>query len=225
MRLQKLFPVLFLLGACAAPHGPQSSMMGEEVSTLRQEHAELSRQVETLQQRLQDMEMRLQAQQAALAGITSGGPTQMVTPSGQNASQPGAVTNLSVLPKSGADTGPSATDLYLKAFSDYAAGRFPAAISGFSEFLQRYPNNNFAGNAQFWLGECYFSQRLLSRAAQEFALVVEQYPQSGKAPDALLRMSTVFQELQQPQRAEQALTLLLDRYPQSAAAEKARNAQ
>jgi len=124
------------------------------------------------------------------------------------------------------DTSPAATTptaLYLGAFSSYAAGRYAAAIDDFRQFLQDYPQNAFAGNAQFWLGECYYRQRLLTRAVNEFEKVVSLDAGGSKAPDALLRTVVIYRELNQLMLAEQALQRLKTDYPDSAAARKAEN--
>lgn len=113
--------------------------------------------------------------------------------------------------------GQSATETYLKAFTDYASGRFPEAIAGFRNFIGSYPDNVFAGNAQYWLGECYYSQRLLSRAAEEFNQVLNRYPDGVKAPEALLKLIAIYGDLNQPEMQTQLRQQLLERYPLSRA--------
>lgn len=189
-----------------------------ELQQLRQEQLTLASKVTSLEAQVRRLEVRLQALQASTSW-QSVHSTEMVTGNGQKA-EPGAALPG---PEQIATSSTTATDIYLKAFSDYASGRFSEAITGFRQFLERYPDNDFSGNAQFWLGECYYSQRLLSRALTEFSLVAERYPDASKAPDALLRMAGIYDELNQPENRRRTEDLLLQLYPQSDAGKKLRS--
>jgi tol-pal system protein YbgF len=114
----------------------------------------------------------------------------------------------------------SPTEIYLQAFADYASGRFERAIDGFQTFLRHYPHNDYAGNAQYWLGECYYSRQEYALAVAAFRKTVESYPQGGKTPDALLKMATALQQMNEAGQAQEALRLLRSRYPDSPAARK-----
>jgi len=115
----------------------------------------------------------------------------------------------------------SATEVYLQAFGDYASGRYQKAIQGFEAFLQRFPNNSYAGNAQYWLGDCYFNQQQYSLAIQEFERVLKDYPNAPKNPDALLKIASARLQLGNTDEARLAIDTLKQRYPKSTAAQKA----
>jgi len=222
--LRYLLLLVFALTGCAAqvPGQPaiQATGSDSQLRQLLQDQQSLSRQVGSLEEQVRQLEVRLQEQQAVIANLTAH-PTEMVNGNGQKTEPATAPSGF------GATTaaGQTATDIYLKAFSDYASGRFSEAISGFNRFLERYPDNDFSGNAQFWLGECYYSQRLLSRALSEFSLVAERYPDGSKAPDALLKMANIYRELNQPDQQRQTEDLLLKLYPQSDAGKKLRGSR
>ena len=57
-----------------------------------------------------------------------------------------------------------------------------------SAFVQRYPNDPLAGNAQYWLGETYYVRKDYENAATAFAEGYQKYPESGKAADNLLKL-------------------------------------
>jgi tol-pal system protein YbgF len=220
--LRYLLLLTFVLTGCAAqvPGQPVAQATGADGSPLLQEQPSLVRRVGALEEQVRQLEVRLQEQQAVIAKLTAH-PTEMVIGNSQKtepATAPPGFEATSVV-------GQTATDIYLKAFSDYASGRFNEAISGFNRFLERFPDNDFSGNAQFWLGECYYSQRLLSRALSEFSLVAERYPDGSKAPDALLRMANLYLELNQPDQQRQTEDLLLKLYPQSNAGKKLRGSR
>jgi len=223
MRFLTLLPLLCLVTACAVP--PPSAGRPADAGQLQQLQSrqdELSRQVGELQETLLQMQERLQAQQLILSRLPQGAAApQIVTPGSQTTA--GALATAPALTESvSRPGGPSATELYLKAFSDLASGRFNEAENGFRVFIERYPDNDFAGNAQFWLGECYYSQRLLTRSAHEFELVADNYPEAPKAADALSRMVDIYRELNLGDLAESAEQRLLDSYPQSSAARRMR---
>jgi len=216
--------MIFTLTGCAAQVQNDRARVdargSDELQQLRLSQQELSQQVQTLEEQVRQLEVRLQTQQATVATLPPH-PTEMVMGTGQK------TDSSPILPDSdaAAATVQTATDIYLKAFTDYASGRYNEAISGFRLFIERFPANDFSGNAQFWLGECYYSQRLLSKAITEFSLAAERYPDGSKAPDALLKMATIYSELNQPDKQQQTEERLLELYPQSSAGKKLRSSR
>ena len=118
-----------------------------------------------------------------------------------------------------ADTG--AADLYRKAFNAYRGGRFGEAILDFEEFLRGYASQEYADNAQYWIGESYYSQGEYEQAVVEFNRVLERYPHEAKAPDALLKIGLAYEKLGQPDRARVFWERLLSLHPQTEAAREA----
>ena len=181
---------------------------------------ELTEQVADLGERLdqQQAEMsRLRSQVARLAPPTGRQePANLLTPYG-SVREP-AATGEASLP---ADLQGSPTDIYLRAFGDYASGRYSAAIVGFQTFLRNFPNNSYAGNAQFWMADSHFKLQQLPAAIEGFETLLRLYPQAPKAPDALLKIANAHLQLDNPDQARQALAALHRDYPSSAAAKKA----
>ncbi len=99
---------------------------------------------------------------------------------------------------------------------------FRAAIPRFREFLKKYPNSDFADNAQYWLGECYYALKEYDQAILEFDAVRRKYPKGDKVPAALLKQGFAFAELGDKVDARLILQELADRYPQSEEAAKAK---
>jgi tol-pal system protein YbgF len=202
-----------LCGGCATSTAPGddpiTTAARRRMDVLENHLAEMFRRLDSLEHTLTDQQQQLATLQAAVSA-------QKVTPAGENASlsEPVEATGTAVI-------GASAPETYLKAFGDYASGRYPQAIEGFRSFLQQFPANNYAGNAQYWLGECFYRLGRYDRAVQEYRKVVDNYPLSGKAPDALLHMAPALRQLNQYEQARQVLQTLRQRYPNSAAARKA----
>jgi TolA-binding protein len=72
--------------------------------------------------------------------------------------------------------------MYNTAFSDYAAGNYPAAIQGFQEFLKAFPTSPRADDAQQYIGEAEFIQSRFEQAIAAFSQVIQNYPKENQAP-------------------------------------------
>src|SRR6185295_20129728 len=53
--------------------------------------------------------------------------------------------------------GASAEESYQAAYLDFSKGLYPLAVSGFRDFLRRFPDSPLADSSQYWIGEAYFS--------------------------------------------------------------------
>jgi tol-pal system protein YbgF len=101
---------------------------------------------------------------------------------------------------------------------NYAFGLLRRADYGNAEqalksFLQRYPGNELAGNAQYWLGETYYVRKDYENAATAFALGYQKYPKSGKASDNLLKLGMSLGNLGKKQEACSAFARLDRDFP------------
>ncbi len=108
--------------------------------------------------------------------------------------------------------------LYKSAYDDLRAGRHEAAERGFREFVRRYPHHDYADNAQYWLGECFYDQRLYERAAPEFRAVLQRWPTGNKAPDAMLKLGYTLLALGDVDKGRRALREVPATYPRTEAA-------
>jgi len=107
--------------------------------------------------------------------------TQVQTPvSEQAVVQPNNVNNLAASHDPTGD--------YERAFSLLKSGDNSGAQKAFSTFIERYPEDNLAGNARYWLGEAYYVQNFYDKAARTFADAYQKSPQGSKAPDNLLKL-------------------------------------
>ena len=113
-------------------------------------------------------------------------------------------------------------DAYLKAFGLFSANNFPAAAEAFTSFITSYPESEYAVNAWYWLGECYYSEGKYHQAIESFERVVNGSPSAKKVPDALLKMGLSWFGLNETAKGSSILHTLIDKYPDSTAASKAR---
>lgn len=112
---------------------------------------------------------------------------------------------------------------YQGAFNLLKEGRYDEAINEFSAFLSRYPNGQFSGNAQYWLGEANYVTHRFPAAVEEFNKVLVAYPDSNKVPDAMLKLGFSYYELTDWEHTNTILNQLVQRFPDSTAAQLAQN--
>ena len=83
---------------------------------------------------------------------------------------------------------PAALELYRRSLEALRDGRHAEALAGFRRFVDVNPRHDYADNAQYWIGECFYDQHDFRAAAREFRRVVERYPRGNKVPDAMLKL-------------------------------------
>lgn len=107
---------------------------------------------------------------------------------------------------------------YQRAFDMLKEGRYTMANAAFKEFLGRFPQSSYAGNAQYWLGESNYVTRQFDQAVIEFQSVLKNYADSNKVPDAMLKLGYTYYELRRFDEAKAILGELQKNHPQSTAA-------
>jgi tol-pal system protein YbgF len=159
----------------------------------------------------------------------AGGPTPIfgaLTPPGAappRSTEP-ASTAAGRPPAGGTLPGGSASDQYNYAFGLLKQADYPAAETALKAFIDGHPRDPMAGNAQYWLGETYFTRNRFMEAATAFAEGYKRYPKGSKAPDSLLKLGMSLARANQKQNACVALTQLDRDFPQAGAAIKERSA-
>jgi tol-pal system protein YbgF len=104
-------------------------------------------------------------------------------------------------------------DAYQKAFDMLKEGRYKMANTAFREFLEKYPQSSYAGNAQYWLGESNYVTRDFDQAIIEFQEVMSKYGSSNKVPDAMLKLGYTYYELRRFNDARVILERLQQEFP------------
>jgi len=118
---------------------------------------------------------------------------------------------------------PGGKEIYDRAKADYDREDYELAIWGFRDYLTKYPKGSYAVNSQYWVGECYYSQKKFKEAIAEFHAVLENYPKSEKAADALLKKAFCYHELKGLDTEKAILNEVLEKYPKTEAARIAKS--
>jgi len=104
-------------------------------------------------------------------------------------------------------------ELMRTASLDVIGGSYDLALSGFKEFLTKYPNDPRAAGAQYGLGDVFFRQKKFDQAIVEFDLLLQKYPDSDKKRTALYYKGLAHAELNQIQKAIEVLESVAKQYP------------
>ena len=102
---------------------------------------------------------------------------------------------------------------YDQAFQSLKDLKYADAATQFSTFVQKYPNSEYADNAQYWLGESYYVTRNYDIALEAFQGLLSTYPESPKVADGLLKIGYTHYELKQWDQARAALVQVQEQYP------------
>ncbi|MEJ8574088.1 tol-pal system protein YbgF [Microbaculum marinum] len=116
-------------------------------------------------------------------------------------------------------------DAYDLSYGYILRGEFDLAEASFRQFLNQFPNDPLAGNAQYWLGESLFARNDYRQAADAFLKGYSDYPDSAKAPDSLYKLGMSLKELGQADAACSTFAEIARRYPNApqAVQERARS--
>lgn len=203
----------------------------------REHAAEADRQLTALTRRLESLSSTL----ASLTGRVDELNTRVETLNRQL--RTGAAPSPSTAPAPGSAPGTAPTspglrpttgalqpqDIYQAAYLDFSKGSYALAITGFREFLRRFPEHKLADNAQYWIGESHLSlahgytdagqadkaTQELEEGVREFRKVITNYPRGEKVPTALYKEALALLELKQPSMAEARLQYLIENFPRA----------
>ena len=204
-------------------NGKLDSVSGQ-VQSLNDSLDELKSRIAKLDKQMQDIQSQLQNVQAQ-PGANPG--TQQ--PSGQQPGQPSpsdAGNGSGGAPPTAAPAqaqAPPLQETYQGGLRDYNAAHYDVAASEFGDVLHYYPNDNLAGNAQFYLGEIAYKQQKYKDAVKAYNAVLEDFSGSPKAPAAQLRKGLALLQLGQKDSGIHELRSLIQRYPQTPEALQARS--
>lgn len=119
--------------------------------------------------------------------------------------------------------GQSALALYEQALKkireeqDFTAGR-----ELMETFLNRYPGDELAVNAAYWVGETYYAQKAYEKAILRFEDVIQKYGEHPKVASAMLKQALAFEASGDKATGRLLLQSVIERFPLSDEANKAK---
>jgi tol-pal system protein YbgF len=197
----------------------QVQSLNDSLDELKARIAKLDKQMQDIQSQLQNV----QSQQPAGGAMTPGGqpssPGQPGAPLGGDSNAPAANSP----GQQQQQQAPPLQDTYQGGLRDYNAAHYDVAASEFNDVLHFYPNDDLAGNAQFYLGEIAYKQQKYKDAIKAYNAVLENFSGSTKAPAAQLHKANSLLQLSQRESGVHELRSLIQRYPQTPEAVQARS--
>jgi len=210
-------------GGATAPASAQSQLF-MQLQQMQQELSQLRGMVEEQQNEIQRLQQEgLERYQSLDQRLSGGAPATQNSPAAGAINAGGAPVAPANTPAASNQPGdPAKEKLYYDAsFELIKAKDFDKASQAFEAFLRKYPGSQYAGNAQYWLGEVNLTQGRLQAAGQAFAKVSQNYPSHAKVPDSLYKLADVEQRLGNNDKAKGILQQVIAQFPSSSAAQLA----
>ncbi|HEX7402249.1 MAG TPA: tol-pal system protein YbgF [candidate division Zixibacteria bacterium] len=182
------------------------SLLKEQFDLTNRLRADLATILGGMDQRMEIVESKLEDLGQRFPELSR--KMEMVKQSLSPAADSGSVSDTSAV-KANADP----QKLYDASYLDLTRGSYDLAITGFTNYLKYFPETELAGNAQYWLGECYYAKKNFTRSAIEFHKVLENYSTGAKVPSALYKLGLSLIELKSTNQAEKYLNELMEKYP------------
>lgn len=99
----------------------------------------------------------------------------------------------------------SETQAYRQAYQLLRDREIDQSIEAFNNYLDDYPEGNFAGNSHYWLGEIYLLQGELEQAETWFSRLLQEFPDDRKKPDAQYKLGRVYHQQGKENQARELL--------------------
>lgn len=203
----------------------QSEALGGKLDTNSGQMQSLNDSVDELKSRMSKLDKSIQDLQSQLQNVQN-------PPVGGAGQQPGAGVSPMPAPGPGAQgvvpngpgggQAPPLQETYQAGLRDYNSARYEVAAGEFHDVLTYYPQDDLAGNAQFYLGEIAYKQNDYAGAIKAYNVVLENFSGSPKASAAQLHKGLALITSGKHDAGVHELRALIQRHPQTPEATQAR---
>lgn len=177
----------------------------------------LKDEVAALQNQYKDTNYRITA-----LNQQTGSSRPVVTSPSRPETEPSGGEQTNVSPSTEELLNDESRQLYNVAYRDLIKGNYQLALEGFRQYVQQYPGSDLTDNAQYWIGEVFYSQGRYANAIDEFEKVVRQYDKGDKTPDALLKIGYSYINMEEIEQAKLYLEEVIREHPDTEAANLAK---
>jgi tol-pal system protein YbgF len=174
--------------------------LGNDSAEVRNSLADLTTQMNRVIQLLTDMNNAIKVLQA---------PPAPPPPSNTNLDSAGGLSGVRT------SAPPPAAVLWGNANNDYTSGKSDVAVGEFTDFLRFYPDDPFAPNAQYYIGQIHLGQMKYDDAVMDFDAVLERYPETKITPDAYFMKGMALKSLGHRDAAAEQFRTVVKKYPKS----------
>jgi tol-pal system protein YbgF len=197
----------------------QVQSVNDSIEELKSRLGKLQESVQNVQTQLQNMQAPPTTQPANNPGMNpapgTGAQQQPAGPTGPGAA--GAVPAPSM-----GNQAPPLQETFQAGLRDFNGARYPVAQGEFQDVVQYYPQDDLAGQAQYYLGEIAYRQQNYPDAVKAYNAVLENYSTSPKAAAAQLHKGLALIAQNKRDSGIQELRSLIRRHPQTPEAAQAR---
>ena len=113
--------------------------------------------------------------------------------------------------------------LFGVAMSDFNAGRYDVAVSGFNDFVKQFPDAPQTPEAEYWIAESRFAKKDYDTAEKEYMQLIKKYPDGTKSCAMLYKLGLVYEHLDKKKSMEMVWNNLLQRCPDSEEAQSVKS--
>jgi tol-pal system protein YbgF len=179
--------------------------------------------------RLTSLSQEVDAVRVAQAAVQAGAaaPAAPQVDSAATAQNPPPTTppaTPSIPPTALGSPGVSPQRLFDSARADYYAGQWSLAIQGFETYIKTFPKSDLADDAQYYIGETYYSSGRFREAVAAYDRVIANYPSSNTLPDTYYKRGLALNSLGQVPQARESFDFVVKTYPDSDAGHLAKQA-
>ncbi len=113
-------------------------------------------------------------------------------------------------------------ELYDLALRDYQRGDYDVAVRQFTQYIEYFPDSDLADDAQFYIGDSYYTQSLYTPALDAYEKLLDTYPDGSKVPATLLKIAFIKLARNEPSEARSYLERVIGEFPDAEEAQLAR---
>lgn len=115
-----------------------------------------------------------------------------------------------------------AKKIYINARSLLVTDQYDQAAVLFKQYLDIYPENNYAPDASYWLAKTYLAKGDYQLAKNTFVTFQQANPLHHKYSNSLFELARVYVELKQTQKAQALISRMLKKFPEHNATNRAK---
>lgn len=105
--------------------------------------------------------------------------------------------------------------LFQVSMSDFNAGRYDIAISGFRDLITQHPEAPLAQESEYWVAECLYAKKDLAESEKAYFGYIRKYPQGAKICVSLYKLGLIYEKQNNPKKKEMAWKKLCTQCPDS----------
>ena len=99
---------------------------------------------------------------------------------------------------------------YDESFILFRRREYEKAIAGFQNFLTHCGSHKLAGNAYYWMGECYYSLEKYDLAVAQFTYLITNFGSSVNASRAMYKLGRSYPDLGKKDDARKTFHIIID---------------